>query len=60
MVCASAVGLRVPSCCRSPWPPRRLSPLGPSFARALVAAPFQSVPLLPRPKKQNAPRSLRF
>ena len=30
-----------------------------SFALALVDAHFQSVSLLSRPKKQNAPRSLR-
>ena len=30
-----------------------------SFALALVDAQLQPVPLLPRPKKQNAPRSLR-
>ena len=30
-----------------------------SFALALVHTQFQPVPLLPRPKKQNAPRSLR-
>ena len=29
MVCASVVDLRVPSCCRSSWPPHRLSPIGP-------------------------------
>ena len=28
--------------------------------RALVSAPFQSVPLLPPYKKQNAPRSFRY
>ena len=30
-----------------------------SFALALVDTQFQSVPFLPRPKKQYAPRSLR-
>ena len=29
MVCAPVVGLRVPSCCRCPWPPHRLSPISP-------------------------------
>ena len=28
-----------------------------SFARALVPTPFQSVPLLSHPEKQNAPRT---
>ena len=54
-------GLRVPSSCRCPWQPQCLSPLGHrSLERALVSAPFPSVPLLPRPKKQNAPRSFRY
>ena len=61
MVCAPIAGLRVPSCCRCPWQPQRLSPLGHrSLEHALVSAPFQSVPLLTRPKELNAPRSFRF
>lgn len=31
MVYAPVVGPHVLSCCRSPWPPHRLSPLGPLF-----------------------------
>ena len=62
MMCVPVVGLRVPSsCCGSPWPPHRLSSINPLLrALALVHTQFQSVPLLPRPKKkQNAPRGLR-
>ena len=58
VVCMPAAGLRVQSCCR--WLPQCLSPLGHrSLERALVTASFQSVPLLPRSNKQNAPRSFR-
>ena len=58
IVCAPVSGLRVSSCCRCPWQPQCLGTLGHhSLERTLVSAPFQSVPLLPRPKKQNAPRS---
>ena len=57
MVCAPVAGLRVPSCCRCPSQPQCLRPLGHrSLKRALVSAPFQSVPFLPRPKNRNAPR----
>ena len=61
IVCAPVSGLRVSSCCRCPWQPQCLGTLGHhSLERTLVSAPFQSVPLLPRPKKQNAPRSFRY
>ena len=61
VVCAPVAGLRVPSCCRCPWQPQCLSPLGHrSLEHALVSAPFQSVPLLPRSKKQDAPRNFRY
>ena len=61
VVCAPVAGFRVPSCRRCPWQPQRLSPIGHrSLERALVSAPFQSVPLLPRSKKQNALRSFRY
>ena len=61
MVCDPVAGLRVPSCHRCPWQPQCLNPLGHrSSERALVSAPFQSVPLLPRSKKQNAPRRFRY
>ena len=52
MVCAPVVGVCVPSYCRVLH--RRFIALvqsARSFARALVATPFQWVPLLPRPKK---------
>ena len=53
VVWAPVAGLRVPSCCRCPWQPQCLSPLGHrSLERALVSAPFQLVPLLSRSKKQ--------
>ena len=60
-VCVRVVGLRV---CRPPAVVLhgRLVALARSaraFALALIDAQFQSVPLFPRPKKQNAPRSLR-
>ena len=60
MVCAPVAGLRVPSCCRCLWQSFRLSPLRHrSLEGALVSVPFQSVPLLLRPEKQNSPRSFR-
>ena len=53
MVCAPVAGLRVTSCCRCPWQPQYLSPLGHrSLERALVSAPFQPVPLISRPKNK--------
>ena len=46
MVGAPVAGIRVSSCCRCPWQTQCLSPLGHrSLERALVSAPFQSVPL---------------
>ena len=61
MMCVPAVGLRVPSCFRCPWQPQRLSSFcHRSLERTLVPPPFQSVPLLPRPKTQTAPRSIRY
>ena len=59
MVFAPVAGLGVPCCCRCPWRPQCLSPLGHrSLQSNLVFTPFQSVPLLPRPKTQDAPLSL--
>ena len=62
MVCSSVMGPRVPSPCAVllPFFHGRLIALAQSarsFAPALVATPFQSVPLLPRPEKQNTPRT---
>ena len=58
VVCSPVAGLRVPSYCRCPWKPQCLSRLcHRSLERALVSAPFQSIPLLSRSKKQNALRS---
>ena len=53
MVCAPVVGLCVPSCCRSPWPPRRVGAIGPLLRTALVGTPCQSVALLPRPRNKK-------
>ena len=61
MVCAPVAVLRVLSCSRCPWRPQCLSPLGHrSLERALVCTPFQSVPLLPRPPKQNPHSGYRY
>ena len=61
MVCVRVVGLRVchPSAVVLHGRLIALAPSARSFALALVDAQFQSVPLLPRPKKQNAPRNVR-
>ena len=61
VVCAPVAGLRVSPCRHRLSQLQCLSPLGHrSLERALVSAPFQSVPLLSRPKKQNVPRSFRY
>ena len=57
MVCAPVAGLRVPSCCRCPWQPQRLTLahlVTRSLERALVSAPFQSVrfPFSPVPRNK--------
>ena len=56
MVCAPVAGLRGSSSCRSPWPPRRLSPVGPLLR---TCSRCHSLPVgsssLPS-RKTNAPR----
>ena len=54
MVCDPVAGLRVLSCCRCSGQPQCLSLHGHrSLERARVSAPFQSVPLVPRPYKNK-------
>ena len=52
MVCVRVVGLRVPSsCCGSPWPPRRLSSLGPLIR---TCSRWRSIPIgSPSPPSQK-------
>ena len=56
MVCAPVVGLRVPSFCRSPWPPHRTSPIGPLLR---TCSRCHSIPVgspSAPSQKQDAPR----
>ena len=56
MVCAPVVGLRVPSCCRSPSRPHRINPIGPLLR---TCSRCQSLPVgspFPSSRKQTSPR----
>ena len=60
MVCVRFVGLRVPSsCCGSPWPPHRLSSLGPLLLR--TCSRWHSIPIgSPSPPSQKTKYSTRL
>ena len=62
IVCAPVVGLRGPSCCRSPWPPYRLiSPIGPPLRTRSRGYFFLAVGSRPPPsRKTECPTHLRF
>ena len=59
MVCARVVGLGYPPAAVLRGRLIALAHSARPFALALVDAQFQSAPLLPRPKKKNAPRTSR-
>ena len=56
-VLSIVLGLRVPSCCRSPWLPHRLSPIGPLLRTCSRCHSLPVASPSPPSEEQNTPRT---